>query len=937
LADRPNYRAGQAIKTALSPDGSTLLVLTSGYNNLNYATAGANLGYFEPQDSTEYVFVYNVTGANIGNPSLQQVIQVPDTFEGLVFSPDGTKFYVSGGVDDRIYTYSTSSAGWKLSATVDLGHVPSKEEIAKSDGFDAGGIGFEQSPSAGGLAVSADGTQLIVANTYNNSFSVVDTATNRLEYGYNLQPFNTTPATGNGVAGGERPFTVLIAGNTVYASSIRDREVVVVNIAGASATTKPTLLARIALPGNPNSMAFDNPAKPTKLYVAQDNSDDIAVIDLASNQVIEEIDAIGPAGLTATTERYTGAATNNLAVHGNSLYVTNGGQNAVAVISLAGPAPHSTVGLIPTGWYPQGIGVSKDGGTLYVVNGKSNPGPNPDYGSTSTYKLKGTRYPDGNNQEQNEIYASNQYDFQIEQAGLLAVPVPSPYTLGNLANQVAANNLYNVAESPAALATMAALHKNITHVIYIVKENRTFDQVLGDLNNGSNGDPSLAVFGQRVTPNFHRIASQFVTLDNFYDPAEVSGNGWEWSTAARETDFNEKTIPLDYAYAPISDAANQQGYYRGGPYDAEGQNSDVDVGIGNIAQREVAEPLYATIAGVFPGGVGNFFVGTNNDAAPDGPDGARQTGYLWDAAVRAGLSVRNYGYYIDLVPYSLPPGTPGAIPPTDPTPFANNDLQAYSTNPTLIKYTDQYFRSFDNNYPDILRFNEWNREFQGFVANRNLPNLTFLRVMHDHMGDFGSSYNASGTGYGLNFPEAQQADDDYSVGLVAQAVAHSPYRDNTLIFVVEDDAQDGPDHVNAHRSTAYVIGPYVRHKGIVSTQYTTVNMLRTIEDILGLDHLNLNDAYAAPMFDVFDLSQKDWTYTAKASAYLKGTVDDTPNTIFADALPALPVMPAAWWAEQTKGFDWSREDRVNADQFNRIIWKGFKGNTPYPTNGIKDD
>jgi hypothetical protein len=514
--------------------------------------------------------------------------------------------------------------------------------------------------------------------------------------------------------------------------------------------------------------------------------------------------------------------------------------------------------------------------------------------------------------------------------------VPSGAELAGLTTQVETNNLYNVPENPSATATMAALHQKITHVIYIVKENRTFDQVLGDLTNGANGDPSLAVFGRRVTPNFHDIATRFVTLDNFYDPAEVSGNGWEWSTAARETDFNVKTIPLDYAYAPISDATNQEGYYRGGPYDAEGQNSDVDVGIASLAEREIAEPLYSTITSVFPGGTANFFPGTNNDAAPDGPDDDRQTGYLWDSAVRSNLTIRNYGYYIDLVPYSLVEsnGTPlpGYIPPTDATPYANHDVQAYSTNPTLIAYTDPYFRSFDNNYPDLWRINEWQREFALNVTNKDLPNLTFLRVMHDHMGNFTSSFNAA---TGLSFPEAQQADDDYAVGLVAQTVANSPYKDSTLIFVVEDDAQDGPDHVDAHRSTAYVIGPYVKHKAVVSTRYTTVNMIRTIEDILGIDHLNLNDTYAAPMWDVFDLSQQAWQYTATLSPFLKGTVDATPGVKFADNDPAIPVRTAAWWGEQTKGFDWSKEDRVPSALFNQIIWKAFKGDQPYKV--VRDD
>jgi DNA-binding beta-propeller fold protein YncE len=923
LADHPAYRAGQAIKTALSPDGRTLLVLTSGFNDLS-----ARQGKLDGANSTEYVFVYDVSGANAVSPACKQVIKVADTFAGLAFAPGGNTFYVSGGVDDQIYGYTKASAGWALTAAIKLGHAPDKLASQKSNGFDSGGVGFKQLPSAAGIAVSADGKTLAVANIYNNSVSIIDTAAGRVAYEYNLQPFNTTPATGQGVAGGERPFAVQLVGKSrLYVSSLRDREIVVLDIGAASATTPPRLITRIKLPGNPNSMVLDSEASPTRLYVAQDNSDDIAVISLPDNRVIEQIDAIGPQGITRTAERYTGAAPNNLAIHGTTLYATNGGQNAVAVISLAGSAPHHTIGLIPTGWYPQAVSTSGDGKYLYIVNSKSPAGPNPDFASTATFRLKSTPYKSGNGVAQLAAYASNEYVLQIEKAGLLALKVPDAGELRVLTRQVAANNFYSVAEPKPAAETMAELHAKIKHIIYIVKENRTYDQVLGDLANGANGDPTLTVFGKTVTPNFHAIATEFVTLDNFYDSGEVSGNGWEWSTAARETDFNVKAIPLNYAMSPVATDADKKGHNRGGPYDAEGQNSDVNVGIAGLAEREVAEPLYGPISSVFPGGTANFFPGTNNDAAPDGPDGAAQTGYLWDSALRAGLTLRNYGFYVDLDPYDLPAGTPGALLPTDATPYAHHDVQAYASNPALIPYTDPYFRSFDNAYPDFWRFNEWNREFQQFIANKDLPNLTLLRFMHDHMGNF-TSPNSVATG--LNFPEAQQADDDYAVGLVAQAVANSPYKNNTLIFVVEDDAQDGPDHVDAHRSTAYVIGPYVKHKAVVNTRYTTVNMVRTIEDILGIDHLNLNDAYAEPMWTVFDPAQKDWSFTAAASPYLRGTADAAPGTKFSSDERLRPVKPAAWWGEQTKGFDWSKEDRVPAGLFNRIIWKGFKGDTPYP-------
>jgi YVTN family beta-propeller protein len=911
LSDHPGYLAGQALKTALSPDGSTLLVMTSGYNNLNYSDSSnsSTYGYLEPSASNEYVFVYNVSGANAGSPALEQVIQIPDTYVGLVFSPDGTKFYASGGVDDVVYTYSNTGAGWMQTASVNLGH---SSQIVPGTPL-SGGLGFYQSPVVANLALTADGSTLVAVNSFNASISLIDTATNAVVSEYDLRPYNTTPSTGNGVAGGETPFGVVVVGHTVYVSSERDREVDVVSIANPAA---PSLITRIPMSGTPNSMIVDNPAAPTKLYVAQDNSDYVAAISLASNSVIEQIDAIAPPGVTNATERYTGAAANNLAISpdGKTLYVTNGGQNAVSVISLAGAAPHSAIGLIPTGWYPHAVTVGGKGRYLYVTNGKSDPGPNPDHLTSSTYALEGTHYKGGNNAASNFSYASNEYVFQLEHAGLLTIPVPSGSTLATLTAQVAQNDGYSAQEPAQAISTMKALQGVIKHVIYIVKENRTFDQVLGDLTNGANALPYLTVFGKRVTPNFHQIANKFVTFDNFYDASEVSGNGWEWTTAARETDTNVKWIPMDYAYAPDPNVINQEGYDRGGPYDAEGQNQDVDVGIATTAGREMAEPEYGLITSYALGGTANFLPGTNNDAAPDGPDGAVQTGYLWDSALRAGLTIRNYGFFIDL----------GATYANVPNPYQLGDIEAYSTNPTLINYTDPYFRSFDNNYPDYWRYLEWDREFQQFVTNKNLPQLTFLRYMHDHMGSFSTAVG------GINYPEAQQADDDYAVGLTLQALARSPYAKDTLVFVVEDDAQDGPDHVDAHRSPAFIVGPYVKQRVVDSGNYNQVSMIRTIEDILGMDHLNLNDANALPMWTAFDLNQTTWTFHAIASPFLSGTVDAGAGTSFSDTLPAKPVHSAAWWAAQTKGFDWSREDRAPADLFNRIIWKGFRGNAAYP-------
>ena len=317
----------------------------------------------------------------------------------------------------------------------------------------------------------------------------------------------------------------------------------------------------------------------------------------------------------------------------------------------------------------------------------------------------------------------------------------------------------------------------------------------------------------------------------------MSGNGWPWSTAARETDFNVKTVPLGYAG-------------RGSP---------------------------------------------RADTAADGPDGEKQQGYIWDSALRHKLTIRNYGFET-----RIPPRTPVV-----PDPFASHTVVSVPVWPHLADVTDPYFRAFDNKYPDFRREHEWEREFDQYVAHGNLPDLEFVRFMHDHEGDFSVAID------GINTPEKQTADNDYAVGKLIDRVAHSPYASSTLIFVIEDDAQNGPDHVDAHRTVAFVAGPYVKHGSVIHERYSTVNMVRTIEDVLGLGPLNINDAYQRPMTAAFDLRQS-------ASA-------------FHDA------QSAAYWARETRGFDWSQEDRVPAVLFNQILWKGLTGGLPYPAARDRQD
>jgi hypothetical protein len=274
-------------------------------------------------------------------------------------------------------------------------------------------------------------------------------------------------------------------------------------------------------------------------------------------------------------------------------------------------------------------------------------------------------------------------------------------------------------------------------------------------------------------------------------------------------------------------------------------------------------------------------------------------------------------------------GSIGTIAQPVSDPFGQGFVQVAPLKPSLAGLTDVYFRGYDQNYPDLWRYSEWKREFDQYVAQGNLPSLSMVRVSHDHMGSFGTALA------GVNTPEAQQGDDDLAVGLLIQAVSASPYANDTVIIVTEDDCQDGPDHVDSHRATAYVAGAYVRKGAIVSTHYSQVNALRTIEDILGTQHLNLNTAFQRPMTDIFDIdSPAAWSYSAVASTVLKTTTLDggsgSLGVPFARGRNVKPKHSAEYWARATAGFDFSDADRVPPARFNRVVWDGLMGGRPYP-------
>jgi DNA-binding beta-propeller fold protein YncE len=957
------WMAGQAVSTAVSPDGNTLLVLTSGYNRV---FQGA-FPIFDPLYSSEYIFIFDITNHS---PVFKQAVPIPNAYHGIAWDPGGQAFYVSGGMGDapfgtdpipyalpnngdNVHIITQKNGIWVNTAELDLGQSPSSVVLGHPSGnglpvpnnqFASVNAAVFVAPMAAGLAISSDGQTLVVANYFNDSITVftgglnvwlsqwvADSGSAQGGQGMlqgtelDLRPGKAVSSPTPGIPGGEYPFWVVLAGSsgpgaTAYVSSLRDREIDVVNLREACAngttgascvlTAAPVVSARIPVKGQPNKMTL-NKAQ-TLLYVAEDESDTVDVIDLnpldkgspsqnqpaTVNTVVETIPVIAPAAdlVSFSLTQYTGANTNSVTLSPDEkyLYVTNGNLNNIAVVALTGTNHGDQVaGLIPTGWYPNSVSLSNDGTWAYAVNMKSPTGANPNW----CYNYGPSGYP--------ACAPANEYNPQLTKAGLLSFPVAGILTqLPALTAQVTTNNRFASVESPDAAAIMATVHSGIQHVIYILKENRTYDQILGDLGRG-NGDPALAMFGQAITPNQHNLAQTFVTLDNFRATAEVSYDGWSMSTSARTPDIIEHQYPVNYSQ-------------RGLALEGEGLNRSVNVALPTLAQRQASDPLMpgGALSPNVTGGE-DLLPGQTNADAPDGPNDEINTGYLWNNALRAGLTVRDYGFFIDTTCYNEPP----CQTPLAHDPYSTNTIVAPSSNVALMPFTDPYFRGFDPAFPDYYRYKEWEREFDTNYATGGLPNLTLVRFMHDHTGSFGTAID------GVNTPDLDVADNDYAVDLLVQKIANSIYANNTLIFVVEDDAQDGGDHIDSHRTTAYIVGAYVKN-GVVSTAYNTLDFIRTMEEVLGLPPMNLNDALATPMSDIFNTAPATWSFTATPAAILYCT----KLPLSGPAQPCTnPTPNVAYWARVTKGMDFTDADLVDGGEFNRVLWKGMMGNRPYPS------
>jgi hypothetical protein len=504
------------------------------------------------------------------------------------------------------------------------------------------------------------------------------------------------------------------------------------------------------------------------------------------------------------------------------------------------------LGYIPVGWYPTSVVAAPDGMHILVAN------------------AKGTVPRTPNNVPQGPDGKWGQYVLSVLEGAVSYVKLPDAPGLKVLTARVLANN--NLAKTAPAKNPLAGVP--IKHVIYIVKENRTYDQVLGDVPRG-NGDPSMVMFGKDVTPNQHAFVNRFVLLDNFYCSAEVSGTGWNWSTSGMANSYTERTVASNYAG-------------RGREYDWEGTNNGVPVDLEGI------------------------------------PDVARAPGgYIWENAINHGVSVRNYGFFV-----GENPKTPQAGGKEEP---GNPPLRKL-----LVGRTDADFRQFALGYadsdawvkikaPDTVtsrsygskksrsRFSEWKKEFDGYVRSGKLPAFEMVRFGRDH---------TSGTAPGAASPSAMVADNDYAVGQLVEALSRSPFWKSTAIFIIEDDAQGGHDHVDCHRSTAYVVSPYVRKNTLDSRFYNTDCVLRTMEIILGLPPMCRYDA-TAPIFDF-------WTKTPNNAAPYKAILP-------AESILRQVNTRTAYRANDSAKMRWDVADRIPEQVLNDILWHAVRGvKTPAP-------
>jgi YVTN family beta-propeller protein len=715
-------------------------------------------------------------------------VRVPDAWLGLALSPKGDQVYVGGGSKASVYEYLFRNGILAESRTITL--IPEAKRTWED--------------FIGDVTVSPDGRLLYAADIFHNRLIVI-----------NVQ----TGAPTGVVKTGRRPYRIafLPGGKSYLVSNWADGSLSQFqasdNAAMGTLRSGPHPTDILVRPGKSSGDDKENSWE-YRVFVTASNTNSVYSYGASDAGEFRQLETINVA---MTPRQPLGMTPSGLGLSkdGKQLYVACSDGNTVAVADVSEDTTH-VQGFIPVGWYPTGV-LGLPDGRIAVLNGKGlksypNPkGPSP---------LKRPDPP-------HLGIRSDEYVGKMQNGTVAFIPAPDDAKLFEYSQAVLANSPYK--DSKLDEPAPEVLSK-IKHVIYIVKENRTYDPMLGDIKEG-NGDPSLVLFGEKITPNQHKLAREFVLLDNFYVSADVSADGHNWSTAAIASDYVQKFWPNSYAA-------------RRKHYDYEG-----------------GEPA----------------------ATPP-------AGYLWSNAKMKGVSMRNYGYFVNLLEKPDEEG---------------NQVESVR-DPVLAPVTNRKYRGFDLNYSDVERVKVFQQDLNEFEAKGQMPQLMIMRLGNDH---------TSGTAPGKIAPLSSLADNDYALGKLVESVSKSKFWPETAIFVLEDDAQNGADHVDSHRSPAFVLSPYTRRGVVDSSMYNTVSMVRTIEIILGLRPMTHFDAGARPMTSVFQAAPNVSPYVA-APAQIPL---DTRNP------------QASATAGRSRKMNFEQEDAVDDDELNEVLWIAIKGKTPQPS------
>ena len=874
---------------ALSPDGRYLAALNNGYGTLeSHDQQSIAVLDLRTNQLTDY------PDSRLGRQAHQSY------FLGLAFSGDGKRLYASiASLTDPEGKQPESTGNGIAVYSVDDGHPAPQRFIKIAPQPLRQGARYERLwkqprpgeaiPYPAGLTVvhpaqAGASERILVADNLSDDALLLDAESGAVIHRYDLSTKDVIPAS--------YPYTAVATrdGKRGYCSLWNASQVAELDLESGAVTRRILLLlpsSPIAAGSHPTAMLLSPDEK--YLYVALANRDRVAVVRTATGEL---------AGVLSTElpgQTYGGVYPNALAqtADGSRLFVADAAADAVAIFNMAAPGgfPSGTIseplraaGFIPTEWYPTALAV--EGDDLFIASGKGQgTGPN------------SALLPADPNVENSHPH--HPYIATLIYGSIARVNMPAAQgELAKLTDEVIESNRMR---APSGTIEFRGGHNPIRHVIYIIKENRTYDQILGDLKPGD-GDPTLVMYGEDITPNQHKLAREFGILDNFYDSGEVSGDGHPWSMAAIVSDYTEKTWEIGY---------------RG------------------------SERLYD-----YEGVVSNGFPLDEGEADVNEPG----TGYIWSNVARHGLTHRNYGEYIatewcEEKPQAGPPPIQGTPPPPgrhcaqvaihkgealpahlgqphgspSPWPWAVPLMaRNVATKPELADHFDPRFPDFELSFPDQLRADEFLNEFEDFVKARNehrgteLPQFVILRLPDDH---------TAGTRPDSPQPIASVADNDLAVGRVVEAISKSPYWDDTAIFILEDDAQNGQDHVDAHRSIAFVISKYspgsADSPAVDHHFYTTVSMIRTMESLLGLPPMNNNDAWAPVIAPLFTGAGNQPAFTADYR--------NRDNGLLYRVNP-----PRAPGAHESAMMDFSHADAADAATLNAILWRDRKGNQPMP-------